>query len=111
MIITPKIIHFGTIYRPFEGYYTIMYEPVNREQKRQLGQEAMKAIEYLLEIEFSFLNWLFTSEHDADYNLNYQSHLDWYEERCEWIKNKYKFKWIKIDSHYFEKEYKPIEKI
>jgi hypothetical protein len=111
MIITHKRHIFGTIYRPYEGYYKVKYRPVNREQKRELGQEMVKVIENLLEIEASFLMWLFKADNDADYNLNYQEHLKMYEDRCLWLKQKYNFKWITIDTYYFENEYKPIEKI
>lgn len=109
MIFEPKKFIFGTFYRDFEGYFRLKYNPVNREQTRALTKEVVIAMEKLLEVDASFLRKLFSNDDHATYEELYVQHLDYYINACEWLIERYKFKWITIDKYYFSKEYKPTE--
>lgn len=79
---------------------------LSREAKRAFEKETANYFNLFKEVNDSFLNQLFSDNSFLDYDILYQAHLDIWIKRCEWVYHK-KPKYFYVDTHWFEREYKP----
>jgi hypothetical protein len=98
------------VLRPLEPpYYTILYRPINRADKRKFTFETDKVVEHLFPIDAEFLTELFVHP-DISYQSSYGRIQQKYRQVAQWLNRTGKFKYIKVDEDYFENEYKPLER-
>ena len=57
-------MNLNTTYSPIDAYYTIIYKPMNREEKRKFTFETDKVIRELFPIDAAFLTDLFVRDRD-----------------------------------------------
>lgn len=95
--------------RPLEPpYYTILYRPINRADKRMFTFETDSATELLFIIDAKFLAEML---HDptVSYNESFHKYERAYRKKAEWLNKHKMFKYIKVDEDYFYNEYYPKE--
>jgi hypothetical protein len=80
----------------------------NRFEKRFIVNEMAKPLEKIINIEDSFLHYLFNTTNDISYKAIYDFHLDEWLKLCDIYKGK-KFKSIEFIEDYFPNKYAPIE--
>ena len=80
---------------------------VNRQQKRQYEQEALRVVNHLEEINTTFLYELFDESNKASYKALYEKHLQSWLDKVAEICKKSKIKHVGIDLQWFSRNYQP----
>jgi hypothetical protein len=79
----------------------------NRWQKRRYEQEALRVVNHLEEINTSFLYEIFDEDNSQDYSVLYEYWLKRWTAKVQVLCDQSKIKFIGIDSHWFERNYRP----
>lgn len=81
----------------------------NRRDKRAVLAECKNLEKWLYEVEANFLIDLFNDNYKASYKKLYNEYLQQYVIVCELLYKANRVKLLKINTHYFEQIYKPLE--
>lgn len=100
-------MNFRPILTPIDAYYTIIFKPMNREEKRKFTFETDKVIRELFPIDAEFLTDLFVR--DRDYHEAFTERNTQYKNMVARLNHLNKWKFIKLPDTYFYEEYKPTE--
>lgn len=88
----------------------IKHRKLSRSEARKAKREYDHFLKEVEPIEIEFCDELFDESPGFNYHSLYSHYLCKLNELVEYL-NRYKYKIIEVDSHFFEKNYKPIENI
>ena len=92
------------------NYIVLKYKPVNRQQKKVIEKEILKAAKAVGWIEEKFIEAIF-EETNYSYEQIYLWALEIWKNNVSILYKVNKVKHIYIDEHYFSDNYKPIERL
>lgn len=87
------------------------HRPTNRSQRKKLEKEAISNSQPFVDIEKDFINMLFglMPFTKTTYNDVYQEFQLHWMDNIQWHDYNQKFRLTKLNEHYFEENYKPLE--
>lgn len=96
--------HYGLVEEAIER----MYQINNRKERRPAQREYEKIVEVVYEVEVSFINDVFKSEHtDLTYQQVYEFYHNKYVNNIMYIVTKLKPKFWKLDRAAFSRKFRP----
>jgi len=96
--------HYGLVEEAIER----MYQINNRKERRPAQREYEKIVEVVYEVEVSFINDVFKSEHtDLTYQQVYEFYHNKYVNNVMYIVTKLKPKFWKLDRAAFSRKFRP----
>lgn len=86
---------------------------VKNWHRRELKKELVVLRRMIGKAEESFLQMLFNEKMLAKWGYDelYRFHLKWFEMEVNEVQEKYTTRFVHINADYFEKKYKPLEKL